>query len=77
MLGAGLVLAAAAVWLVRTEWAGKLAERASVGVTPIRSGELLFAEDPAKKAVIAEPSTDSIDWDRTAGEPHGFRQLSL
>ena len=36
-----------------------------VGVTPIRSGELLFAEDPAKKAVIAEPSTDSIDWDRT------------
>lgn len=32
-----------------------------VGVTLIRSGELLFAEDPAKKAVIAEPSTDSID----------------
>ncbi|MGB6574363.1 MAG: hypothetical protein WBF20_22005 [Trebonia sp.] len=28
MLGAGLVLAPAAVWLVRTEWAGKLAERA-------------------------------------------------
>lgn len=28
MLGAGLALAAAAVWLVRTEWAGKLAGRA-------------------------------------------------